>query len=253
MDSNEIDGFANEHEICKYLNGNKVKFLNPCFRNVIYKLYGEVPENSCIRSKVDFNKKKFDVVISINDIKKRISIKKGINNSVHVEGISSFIHFLIDSGIKKEIIIEYLKYHYADGTTNGTGTARISVTEYKEKNQDKIDDINKAINNPYILKRAIRRFILQGKNSSILIDGILYGVKNDFLFITGEEAEKILLSKVDVYSTGVHFGNLYCQPQTRNLNYNPKYEKKRFCVQIKWYSIFDDIIEYMNSDIKFDG
>lgn len=36
---------------------------------------------------------------------------------------------------------------------------------------------------------------------------------------------------------------------TRNLNNNPKYDKKRFCVQIKWYSIFDDIIEYMNNKV----
>ena len=36
----------------------------------------------------------------------------------------------------------------------------------------------------------------------------------------------ILMSKQNIYSTVVHFGNLFCQPMTRNLNYNPKYEKK---------------------------
>ena len=35
----------------------------------------------------------------------------------------------------------------------------------------------------------------------------------------------------------------------RNLNYNPKYEKKRFCVQIKWYSIYDDIMEIKNRNV----
>ena len=57
------------------------------------------------------------------------------------------------------------------------------------------------------------------------------------------------MSKQNIYSTGVHFVNLFCHPMTRNLNYNPKYEKKRFCVQIKWYSIFDDIMEIKNRNV----
>lgn len=32
---------------------------------------------------------------------------------------------------------------------------------------------------------------------------------------------------------------------TRNLNYNSKYESCRNQVQVKWYNIFDNIIEVM--------
>lgn len=64
---------------------------------------------------------------------------------------------------------------------------------------------------------------------------------------TKEQIEEIILSKKDVYSTAVHFGALTCQPKNRCLNYNPLYEKDRFCVQIKWYSIFDNIIEYLSN------
>lgn len=39
------------------------------------------------------------------------------------------------------------------------------------------------------------------------------------------------------------------QNMARCLNYNKKYAAKRYCIQIKWYSIFDDIIEYMNKSI----
>ena len=64
----------------------------------------------------------------INDVIKNVSIK----NSVHVEGISSFIHFLIENKVDRQNVINYLKYHYADGTTNGSGLNRISVDEYKK-------------------------------------------------------------------------------------------------------------------------
>lgn len=242
----DVNGLENERYFFRYLNGKKIRMLNPAFSDLIYSLYENVDQNARIKCKIDYNKKKYDLVIEINNCIKKISIKKGINNSVHAEGISSFIHFLIDSGVDKNIIIEYLKYHYADGTTNGSGSQRMSINEYKMNNQDKIDEINKAINNKYVLKRAINRFVLQGKNSNECIDAIIYGTVNDFMFLLKEEIIEIILSQKDIYSTGVHFANLYCQPMTRNLNNNPKYEKKRYCVQIKWYSIFDDIVKYMN-------
>lgn len=74
---------------------------------------------------------KTDIFICINNTTKNISIKKGIKNSVHVERISDFVHFLIENNIDREIIIEYLKYQYADGTTNGTGKIRLSALNTK--------------------------------------------------------------------------------------------------------------------------
>lgn len=222
----EIDGYQNENEFVRSLNRKKFSSLLPNFQDLLLNLYGNLDYDSVVYCRKDYEKKKFDIEIIVNGIIKRISIKKGINNSVHVEGISSFIHFLIDSNVSREAVIEYLRYHYADGTQNGRGINRISGHEYKEQNQDKIDYINDQINNPYVLRRAINRFVLQGKNSAIKVDGIIYGTVNDFLFISSDDVMNILMSKQNIYSTGVHFGNLFCQPMTRNLNYNPKYEKK---------------------------
>lgn len=38
-----------------------------------------------------------------------------------------------------------------------------------------------------------------------------------------------------------------CQLLNGYLNYNYKYEKNRFCVQIKLYGLFDYILEYKNN------
>lgn len=246
LTQNNISGYQNELEISRYLNGKKIRQLNPNFFDLITEIYGNLDPELIIHTKIDYTKKKFDMIIDIDKNIKRISIKKGICNSVHVEGISSFIHFLIDSGVPKETVVAYLKYHYADGTTNGTGKERKSVEEYKIQNPNSIHLINQKINTIYILNRAINRFLLQGKNSNIKIDAIIYGTKDDFLWITSDDVKKIILSKMNMESTSVHFGPLFCQPLTRCLNRNPKLERKRFLVQIKWYSIFDDIIEYKN-------
>lgn len=244
-----INGFRNEYEFSSYLNNKKVSELNIMFRNFIDDIFDNPDEDLDIKAYVNTTRKKYDICIVIDSSIKRISIKKGIKNSVHVEGISSFIHFLIQNGVRKEIIIEYLKYHYADGTTNGTGKERISVEEYKKNNQNKIDMINNAINNKSILYKAVRRFVLRGIENNEFIDCLLFGVVDDFIWIKKEDIVKLIMGKINEYSSAVHFGPLTVQPMNRCLNYNPKYEKTRFCVQIKWYNIVDDIIEYMNNKI----
>ena len=246
MDTNETDGFQNEINFANALNGKKVKTLLPNFQDMLFQLYGYIDYNAYVFCHVDHTKRKYDIIITIDHQVKRISIKKGVNNSVHTEGISYFIHFLIECKIPREVINNYLYYHYADGTKNGKGKKRISSSEYQEKHKNSIEMINQAFNEETVLKKVITRFILKGTNSVTEIDGIIYGIPNDFLFLLKQDIMNILMSKANICSKGIHFGSLYCQPKARNLNYNSKYEKDRFCIQIKWYSIFDDIMECLN-------
>lgn len=246
---NNINGFDNEYEFVKYLNGKRVIELNPIFRELIERMFYDVDDYDLIKSWRNHYKQKTDIFIKINGIMKGISIKKGIKNSIHVERISDFIHFLIENNIDREIVIEYLKYHYADGSTNGKGNKRLSVEEYKKDNQSSIDKINIYLNKNEILLKAIDRFVIKGKNSNYYIDALICGQVDDFIWITKEDIIKVIMSKKDNYSTAVHFGPLTVQPKNRCLNYNSKYEKDRFCIQIKWYNLFDDIIENMNNKI----
>ena len=223
-----ISGKDNENQFVKYLNGKNISQLNPLFRDLIEALFPNETEVSCIKCWKNYYKEKSDIFIQINNTIKGISIKKGNRNSVHVERISDFIHFLIENEVDREIVIEYIKYHYADGSTNGKGTHRISAEEYKKENQSRIDQINEAFKNEKLLKKAIERFITKGKNSNKYIAAIIYGEVNDFVWATKEDIEEIMLSKKDVYSTAVHFSLMTCQPKNRCLNYNSLYEHHRY-------------------------
>ena len=242
-------GFINEEQIAQYLNNKKVKWLYPNYLEMIIELYHYVDFNAYIKCWVDKSQKKYDIVIMINGIMKRISIKMGHHNSVHSEGISYFIHFLIENKVPKQVIEKYLLFHYADGTTNGSGKVRIGTEEYKTKHANDIAEINYYFNQENLLAKAIDRFVLKGTNSLVPIDGIIYGEEQDFLFINSNDIKTILMKRNNIQSSGVHFGNLFCQAKAKNLQYNPKYEKDRYCVQIKWFAIFDDIIDVMNSKI----
>ena len=244
-----INGLDNEFEFVKYLNGKKIHELNPLFRELINELYNLKSEDYIIKCWRNHYKQKTDIFIKINNCMKGISIKKGMKNSFHVERISDFINFLKENKIDKEIIIEYLKYHYADGSIDGKGNKRLSIEDYKKNNQDVIDRINYYFNKEHILKNAIDRFIIKGKNSNYYIDALICGEVDDFIWISKKDIIKIVMSKRNDYSTAVHFGPMTIQPKNRCLNYNYKYEKDRYCIQVKWYNLFDDIIEFMNNKV----
>ena len=249
-----INGLDNEFAFVLELNNKTIKELTPLCKDLIETIFPNENENSIIKCWRNHLKQKSDILIKINNKMKGISIKKGMKNSVHMEPISEFISFLISNNISRDNVIEYLKFHYADGTTNGKGYNRISTEEYKTKNQDKIDNLNKEINNEKLLVKAIDWFIIKGNNSKYPISALIYGEVNDFLYITKEDIIKTILSKKNDYSSTIHFSVLTVQPKNRCLNYNSKYEKDRFCVQIKWYNLFDDIIEnmYLKANLKHD-
>lgn len=236
-------GVKNEISFANYLDGKRFKELNPVFQMMIVDLFGEINDNSLIKAYKNEKLEKCDIFIKINEKTKEVSIKMGNKNSMHVERISDFIHFLIRCGVSRNTIIEYLKFHYADGTTNGKGKNRISVEDYKKVNQFKIDLINEEINQKNIILKAIDRFVLKGIDEKSNIDLIIHGTLNDFVWITKEDIKKVAISKINDYSSTVHFGPLTCQPLARCLNYNSGYENKRYCIQIKWYNLVDDIIE----------
>ena len=242
------NGFQNEMQFIKKINNKKLKEIEYNLRLFIEDLYPKVDENDTIKCFKNRELQKGDIFISINDVVKSVSIKKGVKNSVHAEPISEFVHFLIENKMPRDMVINFLKYHYADGTTNGKGKNRMTVEEYKVKNQNSIDEINKFINQKEILVKAIDRFVLLGRNSDKKIDAVLYGVPGDFIWIKSQDVYKILLKQKDKYSTSIHFSSLVYQPLNRCINGNPKYEKYRFISQLKWYNISDDVIENMNDN-----
>lgn len=240
-----INGYENENEFVRYFNNKKVYDFDletVCF---LENLYSKKLSNEKIKCWKVPGYTKVDIRIEINDSIKNISIKKGVKNEVHTETIQNMIEFLSVLGISLDTLSEIKKYLYADGTENGTGKQRQSISEYKEFNSLSIEKINKEINNEYIMNKIIERCIIKGRISDLEVDAIIYGVVDDFLWIKRDEIYEIIRSKINNISTAIHFGALTIQSWDRNLKMNPKYEYRRDYVQFKWYNIGDDIIETM--------
>ncbi len=246
----KINGKQNEIDFVKYINNKKVGELNLLVVDMIEELFNDVNSNDIAYSWLNEKPQKTDFFIKINNVIKRISLKFGDKNSVHVEPISEFINFLIVNNIERDIVIKYLKYHYADGSTNGSGKKRLSVVEYKNNYQTEIDEINDAFNNNEFIKRVISRFVIKGRNDDNDIDALIYGSIDDFFYLTKNDIYDIIFDRKNIYSSGVHIGPLFIQPQSRNLQGNPQFERCRFCVQVKWFNLCDHIIEHRNNKLK---
>lgn len=244
-----INGFENEFSFVRELNGKKVGEVNVLLYDFIHDLFYDISDDDIIKCWRNHLLQKSDILIRIRQVIKGVSIKKGIKNSVHVERLNDFTCFLNECGIPKEIVKKYMLYHFGDGSIDGSGTNRLSALEYKENHQLDIDEINGYFNRYNILDKAIDRFVLKGNNSDYYIDAIIYGEVNDFFYIKRFDAKRIIMSKSSVYSSAVHFGSLIVQPKNRCLNYNKMYNKDRFLVQIKWYNLYDEIIESINNKI----
>ena len=135
----KINGFDNEFEFVKYLNGKMVGELDIVFMEIINTLFYDINNDSVIKCWRNYFPQKSDIFIKIGKAIRGISIKKGSKNSVHVERISDFVIFLKENDIPQEIIDKYLYYHFVDGTKNGSGKKRISMVEYKKNHQEFID------------------------------------------------------------------------------------------------------------------
>ena len=87
-------GIANENEFIEYFHNKRINELNPMAYLLITKLFPNAKENDIIKTTYRLDKTKSDLLISINDITKKISIKNGKCNSVHLESIETFTNFL---------------------------------------------------------------------------------------------------------------------------------------------------------------
>lgn len=241
MGSN-TSGFENETNLIHELSDKTILQLNNNLKKFILFLFPQINDNDLIKCYTGKAGQKPDIIVEVNNIKKKVSVKKGSGNSVHQEDIYLFMNFLTSLDIPENIKTELLKFHWADGTTDGSGKVRISSLEYKKSHEKEIEMINNELNKKESLIKLITRILFKGKNDSFdEVDVIYYGNINKGLWATKTEIINYMISnKFGINS--IHFGPLTYQIWNRCLNFNPNTENRRSVMQVKWGSLERDLI-----------
>jgi len=241
MGSN-TSGFQNENDLLGYFANKKFEDLNVNLKKFILFLFPQVQNADLIKVSGGKKGQKPDIVITVNNVKKNVSIKIGSGNSVHQEDIDLFMDFLTTLEISEQAKVELLKYHWADGSIDGSGKIRVSSAEYKKVHEEEIALINNELNRVEPLKRLIDRILFKGKSNDYdKVDVIYYGNINNGHWASKEEIiNYIITNKFNANS--IHFGPLSYQIWNRCLNFNPKTENRRNVMQVKWGSLLQDLI-----------
>lgn len=236
------DGFANENEIIDYLNTQKLyDNLNTNMKEFLSFLFSTDLKGSKISAFKPTGMVKPDVAITINGITKYVSVKKGSGNSVHQEQLSLFEMFLKSNSVTPQIITYLKEFHYGDGSTDGSGSTRVSASDWLSNNNKKMIEINKAFKDECLLKKVFDRVLFVGNVSPApVVDSMFHGNVERALWASREEITNYLL-KVNNTSSTIHFSNLTYQVWNRNLNFNPDTANRRHVMQMKWASLTDDL------------
>lgn len=235
-------GFENEDELIEYLNSKKIKDLNSNMKDFIFFIFENIDEENIIQATSGKSGQKPDMIVTINNVIKRISIKKGTGNSVHQEKVDVFVEFLESINISNETINKLLKFHWGDGTSDGTGSQRISSSDYKQQFPEEIEMINKEFNKEKNIKEFIYRFIMQGKSDDYdIVDALYYGNVNEGHWASKDEIIEYVVNNIFSLDS-IHFGPLTYQIWNRCLNFNPNTENRRRVMQVKWGSLLNDLL-----------
>ena len=238
-------GLKNEFDFIKVINNSYINELNPILQDLILCLFPNIQDNDIIYAKKYGKYAKTDIVVTVNDINKGISIKTGYNNSVHIEPIKKFEDKLISYGLSYNYIDLFKRYIYSDGSNDNTGLNRLSNADYLVDHKNEICELNVEFDK--LKNILIKRFLIETDiKYKVSVDAFIHGVPNDFLWVTSEEVLSFLENK-NANSNSLHSSNLYIQSWNKNLIRNNKYEHCRDYIQVKWFNMFNDMIEIMSN------
>ncbi len=241
------EGFENEREICKELNGRKFMNLNENLTHLIKWLFPDIGEKDKIICTQEGGANKSDLLINVENKKfknKRISVKKGSGNSVHQESIEDFLVFLEkEFKVNQKFKADLQFFIWGDYTQNGSGNRdnRMSAVELEKKFPELIRRIKIFMN--HHRRTLIYRFVIIGSKSTSAPDAIYYGDKNKGIWA---DSKKILdfLSESKSRSV-IPVGGLTFQAWNRAIKKDGRSEHKRGVIQLKWPSIKKDLSNLM--------
>ncbi len=172
------------------------------------------------------------------------SVKSGAGNSVHQENIHEFVGFLKGLGVAEPAIVEVYRFHWGDGTLDGTGRVeqRINAREIRSKFPNTVRVIGEVFDEHQI---AIVARALTGLASETAPSHLVY---------TDDETLSGLLAvpMPDVISFNSHkqsdadllVGRLLFQNYGRCLQGQDLVSNKtRNDIQFKWPKLAEDLLE----------
>ena len=230
---------------------NKIfKELNDFQKSIIKTLFDNVTNYDRIEAGSLSEMYKPDIYLKIGNTIKYVSIKSGRSDSIHFEGIKSFILYLRNKGVSLKTQKIILLFHYGDGTFDGSGGRRYEFNKIIEKMGDLLDEANAELDKKELITDLMYRFVFRGfREDEPCTDLIYFGDDNYGEYATRENIIKYVINKRYIHIKTLHVGPMTIQPYLRDVLRVSKHPEKREQIQVKWHYLLTDI-QYVNNKLN---
>lgn len=255
-------GFKNERDFIHVLDGKRISDLdNTNLKLFIMDLFPKAKQNSIIKCQTAKNVKvrtknglrninpKQDIIIEVDTDKKYISIKEGVNNSIHQEPLEVFKEFLISQcDATNSEIIALTKFHWGDGTLDGSGAIedRLKGKDIKKEYSNEMNIVQELFNRNK--EKILKRILIEGAYSDAIskVDYFYHGTPEKGVWCNSYFPIEVNLLKENELNP-ISVGLVTFQNQNRNTTGNPRKENARKDIQFKWSSMEAVIEKHMET------
>ena len=236
-------GKLTEDELMLAFNNHKVSDLSPNLQYILEELFGALETNEIITCSQPEIPIKPDLIITYKGITMGLSIKTGTSEFIHGEPIEKFVEYLSNIGVSEKTITTILKYHFGDGTIDGTGEYRMDLSALKYQMQDEIREANTELNSdPDLLSRIITRMLFQGwSKDAMSADAIYHGNLYNGVIATKTQIMKHIKRKYWNYYDNLHVGPIFLRPHARYIGTEIKSEFSRHKIDGFWTNMVSDL------------
>lgn len=230
------NGIRNENEIIRAINKKKFSELTPHLKMVVETMFPHIKDNNIIEvSHVDGFAKP-DLKFVVDDEEHFLSVKFGMSSQVHCEDLTIFLDWLKRHNIPEYILNCIRKYHYADGTLDGTGKERLSQNRAMIVYEQEIKDINEALNEDRFFVRDLARRVVFDGNDPLkpsadflyhgdIEEGEICSMESVLRYCKNKRADSIIMP---------HIGRIMIRPYARYLSGQDTHPEKRHKVVFEW-------------------
>lgn len=252
MQNFRFNGLLKEDEMVLALNKRTFSELNGNLKRLLNSLFGAIDPCEIILCEKTKDFIKPDFIITCKNISLGISMKSGSAVIVHNEIVTNFISFIRRLRVSEKTIETILLFHFGDGTTDGTGTKRLSTSEVREKLADRIIEANQELNSDLkFIYEVVYHCVFKGaKEENLEADAIYYGDVDNGVVATQKQLFKNMQRRGFDYYDCLHIGPLLIRPDSRYADTDIIDERKRNRIVMYWPNLRSEI-DYVSRRYDF--
>lgn len=237
------NGKEYERLFVEAINNKRVCQVPQGFRENLDRMYKRLKDDDVIKAGLVDGCQKPDFYVSINGIRKNVSLKTGFATQVGGISLKEFITFMRSKGVSEDTLKTIVLLHFCDGTFNNTGPVRYDVMDFRMKFKGRIKKANKELNHDKsFVKDFVYTVVFKGFYKGNIAADYLYFGSHEFGFCCNfKQICKLIDDKRWAKTENLHIGPIQFRPVARYTGMKVRDDSKRWGVRFYWPGLEGEI------------